>query len=232
MNRILLTATATVMIAASAMADTPVYELTQGDNRLEVSDLVELPRKSKNDIFVGAAIHIVDNLDSETDFLESVDFDSRKIQLARKVSFGENKTATTYKYRIAFQAADGLLSFVCYDISAGYREKGILPRTLPVEKLTPDKNPRHQELIDEYTRINSEFINNMAEAIKSGNTQPVSHWDEIKDNRVVKGMNATEVKLALGRPASIRDTNSRSKWMYGNDTVIIFTDGKVTTVIE
>lgn len=221
-----------MMMAASAAADTTVYELTQGDNRLEVSDLVELPGKSKNDIFVGAVISIVDNLDSETDFLESVDFDSRKLQLGRKVSFGENKTATTYKYKIAMQAADGLLSFVCYDISTGYREKGFIPRTLPVEKLTPEKNPRHQELIDEYTRINTEFINGMAETIKSGSTQPVSHWDEIKENRAVKGMNATEVKLALGSPASVRDTNGRSKWMYGNDTVVIFTDGKVTTVIE
>ena len=232
MNRIVLTATAAALMAASAHADAPVYELTAGDNRLEVSDLVEIPGKSKNDIFVGTVIDIVDNLDSETDFLESVDFDSRKLVLGRKVSFGENKTATTYKYKIAFQAADGLLSFVCYDITAGYREKGIVPRTLAIEKLTPDKNARHQELIDEYTRINSECINNIAEAIKTGKTQPVSHWEEIKENRVVKGMNSTEVKLALGRPASIRDTSGRSKWMYGNDTVIIFTDGKVSTIIE
>jgi hypothetical protein len=45
-------------------------------------------------------------------------------------------------------------------------------------------------------------------------------------------MNQTEVMLVKGKPTSNRTSNSRVKWMYGNDNVVIFTDGKVTNIIQ
>ena len=57
-------------------------------------------------------------------------------------------------------------------------------------------------------------------------------WKEIKAGDVVKGMNESEVKLVFGRPYNERKTGKRIKWMYEDNSVVVFTDGIVSTVIH
>ena len=72
----------------------------------------------------------------------------------------------------------------------------------------------------------------MARFVKDADNISVSHWDEINARKIVKGMNATEVKLIAGRPRNITESGSREKWMYNNDFVVIFTDGIVSNVVQ
>ena len=72
----------------------------------------------------------------------------------------------------------------------------------------------------------------MAAYVSDNPSLKVTHWKDIKDGTVVKGMNETEVKLVGGAPVSVRKMGKRSKWMFSNDFVVIFTGGVVTTVIQ
>ena len=72
----------------------------------------------------------------------------------------------------------------------------------------------------------------MADFIKTSSIPQISHWKEIKAGDVVKGMNESEVKLVFGRPYNERKTGKRIKWMYEDNSVVVFTDGIVSTVIH
>lgn len=208
------------------------YPSMNDDGKLSVSDLIDIEGRKKTQIFTNALVYIYDNLNAETEVIESIDYDSQRFIISRKLKQGSGKNTTSYEYISAFQVADGLLTFVSYDIKVEYREKGILPRKLNIEKLKPQENPRHKELVEEFSFLNSKILKEMAEYITATKPGTVTHWDDIKAGNAVKGMNMTEVKLALGRPYSERQMGKRTKWMYDNNSVIIFTDDTVTTVID
>lgn len=207
------------------------YPAPDEDGKLSVSDLIDIEGKSKTAIFTNALVYIYDNFDSENEVIESIDYESKRFIIARKLKQGSGKNTTAYEYISAFQIADGILSFVSYNIRAEYREKGILPRKLDIEKLKPQENARHRELVEEFSFLNSKILKEMSDYISSTTPESITHWDDIKEGNAVKGMNKTEVKLALGCPYSERVSGKRTKWMYDNNSVVIFTDGIVTAVM-
>lgn len=208
------------------------YPSPDENGKLSVSDIIDIPDNTQTGIFTNALVYIYDNYDPENEAIETIDYDSRRFIIARRMKQGSGGKTTSYEYISAFQIADGLMSFIAYDIRAEYREKGILPRKLDIEKLKPQENPRHKELVEEFSFLNSKFLKEMADYISSTKAENITHWNEIKDNQAVKGMNKIEVKLALGRPYSEREMGKRTKWMYDNNSVVIFTNGIVTTVID
>lgn len=211
---------------------TVIYPTMSDDGKLSVSDIIDIEGKSQKEIFAGALVFIKNNINPEFELIESVDYDSYRFILARKTEQGSGKTASSYEYIMAFQVADGILSFVTYDIKAGWREKGLLPRKMDLEKLKPQTNERHKELVTEFSYLSTKYLLDMAEFIKSAKIPLITHWKELKSETVVKGMNETEVKIVFGRPYNERKTGSRVKWMYEDNSVVIFTDGIVSTVIN
>ena len=211
---------------------TVIYPTMSEDGKLSVSDIIDIEGKSQDEIFTGALIFIKNNINPEMELIETVDYDSRRFILARKTEQGEGKNTSAYEYIMAFQMADNIISFITYDISAKYREKGIIPIKLELEKLKPQTNERHKELVTEFSYLNSKYLLDMADFIKSNPLPQISHWKELKEGTVVKGMNETEVKIIYGRPYSERLTGQRNKWMYEDNTVVIFTNGIVTTIIN
>ena len=209
-----------------------MYPTMSDDAKLSISDIIDIEGKSKDEIFTGALVFIHNNMIPEMEALESIDYDSRRFILARKTEQGSGKTTSSYEYIMAFQVADNMLSFVIYDIKAGYREKGILPRKLDLEKLKPQTTERHKELVTEFSYLTSKYLLDMADFIKTSSIHQISHWKEIKAGDVVKGMNESEVKLVFGRPYNERKTGKRIKWMYEDNSVVVFTDGIVSTVIH
>lgn len=209
-----------------------VYRPTIDNGNAVISGLIDIPDIDKERVFVAMMVYAADNLDLETEKIDNVDYSKKRFVVARNVSEGEGKDAATYTYNNAFQAFDGIMSFLAYEISIGYREKGIIPRTLAFEKLKPEKNTRHKELIENFSILNSKYLDGMARFVKNADNISVSHWDEINARKIVKGMNATEVKLIAGRPRNITESGSREKWMYNNDFVVVFTDGIVSNVVQ
>lgn len=213
----------------TAINGVKIYPMAQEEGRITMSDLVELPSVSRDVIYVNVLADVRRRFDSDLEEMDNLDIAGRRLLLRRSVA--DESTSATYNYSVALQMADEMLSFLIYDISIGYREKGIVPRTLDIEKMRPADNRRHKELVEGFALHASKYVHRLVHAVAQGEAEPVSHWDEIASGRVVKGMNPTEVLLAKGRPGSERVTGKRTKWMYGNENVVVFTDGVVSTVI-
>lgn len=197
--------------------------------KMIVSDLVDFEGKPQANIFANILYTVQQNFDSETEEIEKTDYKTARISLRRSQADADN--AATYNYTIALQITDNIMSFHVFDISVSFKEKGILPRTLAIEKFKPAENQRHKELVQGCVIGISKYIAGLAAAVNAGAAEEVTHWDEIAAAKVVKGMNPTEVLIIKGRPASERKSGSRLKWMFGNENVVIFTDGLVTSVL-
>lgn len=210
-----------------------IYRPTETDGRQMISDFFDVPGTDKMTIMAKALAYCTDVLDKETEIIETVEPASGRFVIGKMLTVGSGRNAVTYTYHIAFQSGDDVLSFACYDITVQYKEKGILSRTLTFEKLKPEEKEQHKEIVETFSIENSRFLNDVLNFVKTGECDPVAHWDEIEACQVVKGMNMTEVKLSIGRPAHVTDQgNGRVKWMISNNFVVIFTDGIVTSVIR
>lgn len=202
------------------------------DGKARVTGFVDLPGLDTTQGFVAALIYVADNIDRELDEITIIDFDNKRFVVSRQLPDGEGKDATVYSYNSAYQFTDGLMTFSSYDINIEFKEKGIIPRKLDIEKFKPATNERHKEIVEGFSLANSRIIDGIVKYAVANPDIRISHWDEIKDGTVVKGMNENEVKLIGGSPRSVNKSGKRLQWMYSNDFIVIFTDGIVTNVIQ
>jgi hypothetical protein len=208
----------------------PIYRPIEDDGKLQISDLIDLPGTSRETIYVNALVEVRSTFDADVEEFDKIDHEGMRFCLSRSIY--DEDAAATFNYTIAVQATDKLLSFLVTDISIGFKEKGILPRTLDIEKMKPYKDKRHKELVEQCAVSISKYVNQLSNAIISRGKPKIAHWPEIRKGQIAKGMTPEEVTLVKGRPTSKRQSNSRTKWMYGNDNVVIFTDGVVTNIIQ
>lgn len=206
-----------------------IFAPVEEDGSLRISDLLDFPGMGQRLLFVNVLYDIRMQMESPAEELENIDYSGYRIRLHRSVA--DEKSAATFNYSFAVQCADDVLSFLVYDISISHRERGLIPRTQAIEKFSPATNRRHKELVEACVLNISRFIARIAEAVSSKKAGQVSEWADIVSEKVVKGMTPTDVILIKGRPQTERKSGARVKWMYGNESVVIFTDGKVTTVI-
>lgn len=203
------------------------------DSSAVVKGRLMVPGLTGNQVFLAAMVYAVNNFDTENgECFLAVDYDRHEFSLMLKSTQGTNSRETTYTRNILFQAADGQLDFRVTDISARYREKGLIPRTLPMEQLHPESNTRHGELVMEFVSINSAYLGEMASYAATRADISAPNIQQVKNGTVAVGMNPDEVRLVLGAPWEERRSGERKRWIYGNETVVIFTDGRVSRVIQ
>ena len=126
------------------------------DGRISVDGNVELPAKKQSHGFIAAYIYACDNL-GNADRIEAVDYDAKSFSVYREIREGEYKDAVVYRFVTHYVFSDGNMSFSTYDINVEYREKGILPRKINIEKFKPATNERHRELSEGLSLANSIF---------------------------------------------------------------------------
>ncbi|MCC8038669.1 MAG: hypothetical protein LIP02_11160 [Bacteroidales bacterium] len=202
------------------------------DGHARVTGFVELPGLDATQGFIAALVYVQDNLDPETDEVTTVDIDKKRFVVDRVIPNGEGKSATSYIYSTAYQLSDDLMSFVSYDVDIEFKEKGLIKRTLALEKFKPATNTRHKEIVEGFFLANSKIIDGITQYAKENSNLEVTHWPEVKKGKVTQGMNETEVKLIGGKPRSVTTSGSRIQWMYSNSFIVIFTDGTVSHVVQ
>lgn len=206
-----------------------IYAPVEDNEKVTISDIIDCPGSSADSIFVKVLTMIRENFDDDMEELDNLDVKSRRVLLHRTST--DEKTGISTTYSIAFQCDDELLSFFIFNISVNYKEKGILPRSVKIEKLKPLENRNHKDLVEKSVFLICQHIQKISNATKDLHPMLITHWKEIEDGIVCKGMNPSEVILIKGLPHSDRTMGSRRKWMYGNEDVIIFTDGIVSNII-
>ncbi len=208
-----------------------MYRPDYDGEKLSISDMLE-PTQKGDRIFENSLLWISANKEAGTHELQSLDTDKRRFVVSLH-KYGKEGSVNSFDFDIAFQVADGLVSFYAYDLKANYKFKGLVPKTSRLEKLNHQEKENDANLLEECAWVISNYLKNIEEAIQANEAEPVSHWEEIKEQEVVKGMNTTEVILAAGKPFSEREGgNGKMKWMFDNNTVVIFSEGKVINVIK
>ncbi len=210
------------------------YPETVDDGQAVVRGEISLPGCSAEQIFLGALDCAVTNLDSSDGHEQIGEISGSDLSFMMRLysKQGSNNNETVYTWLVLVKAENDRLLFAANEIDAKYREKGILPRTLPLEKLNPGSNSRHSELVRQFAEINSIRIHALADAARNAKGLKVNRWDEIARKNVVKGMNELEVKLAIGLPLATRESGERIRWVYPDNFVVLFEKGQVVRVVE
>ena len=184
-------------------------------------------------IFMAAMVYAAANFNPENEegFLE-YDYDGNRFAILLKSTQGTNNKETTYRRRLDIAASEEVLRIVASDITARYREKGIIPRTVELESLHPEANNRHKELLSEFSAINTAYLHAMAGYVASRTDIKAGDFSPLKAGRVMTGMTEDEVIIILGAPLETRRSADKHRWIYSDQTVVIFTDGKVTKFLE
>jgi len=211
-----------------------IYRVNGFDNdgKARVTAFIDMPGLSKDKAFQAAILSVVDNMDREFDAIDAVDFDSKKFVVSKVIEDGEGNNAATYTFSTAFSFDDGLMSFVTYDVTIGFKEKGFLQRKMTIEKMNPAAKDRHKELTEGFALASSRVIDDIVKNAAKNSELTITHWDEIKAGTVVKGMNEAEVKFVGGQPRSVTKSGRRVQWIFNNDFIVIFSDGLVSNVMQ
>lgn len=221
------------MLSHSTSADREVegvkmYYPTMTDGAATISAQLPVKNPDAAQILTNA---LISNGDNEELTIASVEPAQSSFTYTVKQQRGSYKDAATFTYNITGECQKGQIKFTIHDIAINYKEKGILPRTLKIEKMNPTTNQRHATLIDLMALEASRLVAEIAAKAEAEKTEDVSHWKQILSGEVTEGMNMTEVTLAKGKPFSVSGPASKTKWRYEDNTVIIFNNGVVTRII-
>lgn len=199
-----------------------------------ISGHIALNGMDKQQVFLAAMVYASENFsaENEKEGFEEVDYNGLSFRALLRTTQGSNSNETTYTRSIKLTAVDDGYDFIVTEIDCRYREKGLIPRTLRLERLHPDRNKRHNEIVCELVSVNSSYLTQMADYINSRKDISSPNFKLLKKGHVIEGMNGDEVTIVLGPPLNKRKSGERERWIYSNDYVIIFNDGVVTKIVE
>lgn len=205
---------------------------------LVASDIIDFIGQDQNEIFAKTVNATRDIATDEDDEIIKIDFANRKISFQKTISNGKgggkilDKDIASYKFVVTMSpGSDGNMLYVVDDMWVSYKDKGIFQKTVPIASLKDD-NAKHDALKKEFVNILQTFMATYIQNIRSADYQPVSHWSQLEEGRVIKGMSEYEVKLLKGTPRNTNKNGSKLKWIYSNSNVVVFNNGVVTSVID
>ena len=145
----------------------------------------------------------------------------------------DGKTKYIYGCKVNIRVMDGKLVYTVYGIQ--YKASSIVPLSsvTSLDRLTPEKKPKHQEIIKVFQELVSKRINQLLDAVIENKCASITHWSDISIQRAVKGMSEDECTLAFGKPnTAYEDNNGRVQWSYGLNFILIFRQKILETIIR
>lgn len=192
---------------------------------------------SAEGIFLNALLWMIENREPENSEAEedksSFEIDYDKKQYLLELMQTHPKSASRYRCRFSVKVTDNIITVLASNITYE-AETGVikLVKRLAFEKLQPEKKPKHKEYLDEFAVLHKETVKRMLEAIATHPAPAITHWAEIKNKEVVKGMNKQECLLAFGKPASVQKQGNKEEWMYDSYTYVFFENETVASLIK
>lgn len=160
------------------------------------------------------------------DFFSKLDYGMRHMELETRVKVKN----VTYTGMLKVDVYGGIIKFRVDDI---VQQTTIImsPKLTPLEKLQPYKKPAHKVAIEEFEAEESILISNMLDFAKTNALPKITHWTEIKDGKIVKGMNEVECQLAVGRPRIVIDGDEK-QWQINSSMYVFFKNGVVSSIVR
>lgn len=213
------------------------YTIVKGKVVISQFHTLEQPSTPEG-IFVNALLWAIEhrefadlNEEEKEKMAFAVDYDKRQftVELMQKGA----SSGMRYNSLFSVNVADNIITILVSDISCEAQIGPIkLTRQMPFEKLQPEKKEKHKENMGEFADLCETYMKGMLGYVKTSKPPVITHWMEIKDKKVVKGMTEYESLFAKGVPASITEAGGKIRWMYDSSTYLFFEKGKVVSIIE
>lgn len=228
-----------LIFALPTKAQTVESPYSEVKGNIVISEFHTLDKNySAQTIFLNALLWMIENKeedDTKTEEEKStieVDYDKNQytVELIQK---NPKNASSRYRCLFSVKVADNIITILASNIASEGEVSVIkLVKRLPFEKLQPEKKPKHKELLKEFAELHQKTVGQILEAITTRPAPVITHWTEIKDKDVVKGMNKQECLLAFGKPASIQKQGNKEEWMYDSYTYVFFENGIVSSLIK
>jgi len=208
------------------------YPCSIENEKWNASNRLNISGKPEKEIFINTLFYAIDKAERGRSHIVALDVEKKQFSVVLEFPsqfYSEN--STYYKYANTFRVMGENLSFLSSEMHVGYRNLMGDVKEMPFEKLDTNKKAKHKNYVNELAAINSNYLHDLILFIKNNEHETISHWNEIANGKVVKGMNETECLLSIGKPMHKRQNGNQTKWMVNNDFVIIFDNGIVTDII-
>ena len=201
---LVLLCTVCMQLHAQGSISSP-YSEVKGNVVISEFHTLDKPTSAEG-IFLNALLWMIENRELENTEEEDkstfeIDYDKKQYLL----EFTQTNFQSASRYRCLFsvKVTDNIITILASNITYEAETNVIkLIKRLAFEKLQPEKKPKHKEYLNEFAKLHKETVKRMLEAITTNPAPTITHWTEIKDKEVVKGMSKQECLLAFGKPAS------------------------------
>lgn len=201
------------------------------DDKVVISQFQSVKETTYENLFLNALLWTIQNAPQPEEKILEIDYDKKQFEVVWMLD--NPKTACRYRCVVSVKVADNIITMLASDISQEAETAVIkLVKRLPFEKLNPEKKPKHKDYLTDFSNLYEKQVSQLMEFVTANQLPPITHWREIKENNVVKGMNPTECVLSLGKPASIQKQDNKEEWMYDAYTYVFFENGFVSSVIK
>lgn len=201
------------------------------DDKVVISQFQSVEGFTAENLFLNALLWTIQSASQPEGKILEVDYDKKQFGVAWMLD--NPKTACRYRCVVSVKVADNIITMLASGISQEAETAVVkLVKRLPFEKLNPEKKPKHKDYLTDFSNLYEKQVSQLMEFVTTNQLPSITHWREIKENNVVKGMNPTECILSLGKPASVQKQESKEEWMYDAYTYVFFDDGVVSSVIK
>lgn len=210
------------------------YNLKEIDGKLVCTGFETIEGVSEEELFVKLLLWSIDQCPKFKEGLTELDFNKKSFALqSRLESPKRSENPAVYHFLADFAVSSDKLSFTFSRIECESAGMLNMSTIIAFERMKPEKKPKHKAYMEEYKKQATEYIRQLIEYLKTPQPFAVTHWDEIKRNKVEKGMNEAECLLSYGKPIEItKSDNGESRWRYDSYTYLFFKSGILTSSIE
>lgn len=197
-----------------------------------ISGEIKVPGVSAQPLMWASLSKVIADINTDdNEAVTAIDFKNNSFEALINTTVGSHDKELNFKRKLSVSTSNGVIKFTVSEILIKYRQGGLIPKTTALEELHPENNSRQKEAVIEFVTLTSKNMHDMAQYAKEHSNITITHFKDIENGIVVPGMNMEEVTLAKGPARDSRKSGERTRWIYSNDYVVIFTNGIVTKVI-
>lgn len=206
--------------------------VTVPDTVAVISGEIKVPGVSAQPLMWASLSKVIADINTDNnEAITAIDFKNNSFESVLNSTVGSHDKELNFKRKVNISTSDGIIRFTVSEILIKYRQGGLIPKTTALEELHPESNSSQKEAVIEFATLTSKNLHDMAQYAKEHSNIIITHFKEIENGTVVPGMNMEEVTLAKGPARDSRKSGERTRWIYTNDYVVIFTNGIVSKVI-
>ena len=229
MNRLFVLIVVQLAIACTINAEE--YKLEQINGKYVCMGEVEC-KHCDNATFGAAVLWALEQAKDEKEQGGANKFDAQSMRLTIQPKLPiEGITERVYTCQLTLSVVKGKLGFLIEKAKCVPNNVLGAIAAINLDKINLEKKPQNKQYIDEFAIVCQRFINDMLSEILNREVN-LNNWEAIKNGQVVKGMDQSEVKMAIGKPRDITENTQRVMWTYASGKIVVFENGIVTGMLN